>query len=497
MTSMATPSAEASANDMAALKLSDPAPDPERSVIVLLQRSQGLMVELEQFKACLKEKKQDKTVELRHFSTNLQSEIKSLGRLANLDPENEKVAHTISSSNFPFYSAVWNTAKGCKGITALRKRFFWCTGQTLLKSKKGDLSAKSNIKSVEVDIVAGEDLEWVKVNTITARRMIFDLAKAGWAEDDSTDDEDDDLVRLDTEDEPEGLLKQAKLLVEASKLARTKYRHPSVRLVLPRLTRNCPRQVANVLQEIRALGVTVQTFEDIPTSPEISKVLHRMVVDPFEKFSGTLNVDCTMIFSFISDLSHGRVEPKDWHHRFLIKQMEMESKDQLLPSIVWPACGTRKLVCTREAVVRAQEIVDTIGTNTEKQRMELLFDSNHESMRDKLAEEFQKLSEYSIPLDWQLPISVVDVDIPTIVSELPLVAKDVSNVLTGVNQSVFLYGWASGLTTISSNRVVAKEIEATIEANRGSVDVQGPEIWLSPMARSLVGKEKQRRGAKD
>ncbi|RAL64907.1 hypothetical protein DID88_001501 [Monilinia fructigena] len=389
---MAMPSAEAIAHNMAGLKLSDPAPDSEKSVTELLQRSQGLMAELEQFKACLKERKQDKTVELRHFSTNLQSEIKSLERLANLDPENERVAHTISSSNFPFYSAVWNTAKGCKGITALRKRFFWCSGQTLLKSKRGDLSAKSNIKSVEVDIVAGEDLEWVKVNTITSRRMIFDLAKAGWAEDDSTDDEDDDIVRLDTEDEPEGLLKQAKLLVEASK----------------------------------SHSADIRRY---PTSPEISTVLHRMVVDPFEKFSGTLNVDCTMIFSFISDLSHGRVEPKDWHHRFLIKQMEMENKDQLLPSIVWPACGTRKLVCTREAVVRAQEIVDTIGTNTEKKRMELLFDSNHESTRDQLAEEFQKLSEYRIPLKWQLPIWVVDVDISTIMSELPLVANDVSKCL--------------------------------------------------------------------
>lgn len=288
------------ANGMAALGLLDPEPNSERSVTELLQRSQDMMAELEQFKVCLKERKQDKTVELRHFSTNLQSEIKSLTRLANLDPENEKVAHTISSSNFPFYSAVWNTAKGCKGITALRKRFYWSTGQTLLKSKRGDLSAQSDIKSVEVDIVAGEDLEWVKVNTITARRMIFDLAKAGWAEDDSTDD-DDDLVRLDTEDEPEGLLKQAKLLVEASKLARTKYRHPSVRLVLPRLTRDCPKQVASVLQEIRALGVTVQIFEDIPKSPEISTVLQRMVVDPFENFSETLNVDCTMIFAFISE----------------------------------------------------------------------------------------------------------------------------------------------------------------------------------------------------
>ncbi|KAF7930559.1 uncharacterized protein EAE98_004959 [Botrytis deweyae] len=494
---MATFNGKNIAESMDALRLLDPEPNSERSVKDLLQKSQNLMTELEQFKALLKERKQDKTVELRHFSTNLQSEIKSLTRLANLDPEDEKVAHTVSSSNFPFYSAVWNTAKGCKGITALRKRFFWTTGQTLLKSKRGDLSAQSNIKSVEVDVVAGEDLEWVKVNTITARRMIFDLAKAGWAEDDSTDDEDENFARLDSDDESEGLLKQAKLLVEASKLARTKYRYPTVRMVLPRITRDCPKQVASVLQEIRALGVTVQIFEDIPTSLEISTVLQRMVVDPFEKFSETLNVDCTMIFAFISDLSHGQVESKDWHHRFLIKQMEMESEDQLLPSIVWPACGARKLICTREAVARAQEIIDTIGTDTEKKRMELIFGFNHESTRDKLAEEFQKLSEYSIPLEWQLPISIVDVDVTIIKSELPNVVYDVSKVLTGVNQSVFLYGWASRLTTISSNRVVAKEIEATIEANRGSVDVQGPDIWLSPMARSLVGKEKQRRGFKE
>lgn len=213
------------------------------------------------------------------------------------------------------------------------------------------------------------------------------------------------------------------------------------------------------------------------------------------------NYSCYLPANNSSSLSHGRVEPKDWHHRFLIKQMEMESKDQLLPSIVWPACAFRKLVCTREAVARAQEIIDTIGTETEKKRMELLFGFNHnhelQPTRDQLAEEFQKLSEYNIPSEWQLPISIIDVDIPSTLSELPPVANHVHNVLMGVNQSVFLYGWASKLTTISSNRVVAKEIENTIEAQRGEMDVQGPEIWLSPMARSLVGKEKQRRGVKE
>lgn len=304
------------ANSITALELSDPEPNSDRSAIDLLQRSRALMAELEQYKACLKAQKKDKSVELRHFSTNLQSEIKSLEKLAVLDPGDEKVAHTISSSNFPFYSAVWRTAKGCRGITALRKRVYWATGsgsgsgigtgrgEGLLKSKRGEVAGKQGIKSVEVDVVAEKDLEWVKVNTITAKRMIFDLAKAGWAEDDSSDDEEktDDAVRLDTEDESEGLLKQARLLVEASRLARSKYRYPSVRLVLPRLTRDCPKQVEAVLKEIRGLGVTVQVLEDIPPeSLDFEKLLERMVVDLFERFSETLNVDCTMIFAFISE----------------------------------------------------------------------------------------------------------------------------------------------------------------------------------------------------
>jgi hypothetical protein len=58
---------------------------------------------------------------------------------------------------------------------------------------------------------------------------------------------------------------------------------------------------------------------------------------------------------------------------------------------------------------------------------------------------------------------------------------------------VFFFGWWSGYTTISSNRTVAKEIEKTIEENRVR-DEAGPAIWISAESRSLVGKEKGRRG---
>jgi len=94
-----------------------------------------------------------------------------------------------------------------------------------------------------------------------------------------------------------------------------------------------------------------------------------------------------------------------------------------------------------------------------------------------------------------MPIEVVDVNLETTMAALPPVVAKVSEKLTPINQSVFLYGWANNMTTISSNRTVAKEIESVIEENRLDEETRGPDIWLSQASRSLVGKEKQRRGA--
>ena len=47
------------------------------------------------------------------------------------------------------------------------------------------------------------------------------------------------------------------------------------------------------------------------------------------------------------------------------------------------------------------------------------------------------------------------------------------------------------MTTVSSNRTVAKQIEGVVEKyGEGAV---GPMIWLREPARSLLGKEKERR----
>ncbi|KAH8672736.1 hypothetical protein BGZ60DRAFT_563139 [Tricladium varicosporioides] len=471
--------------------------DAQKLASDMQQKCGTLLQELEQFQAHLKQKKKQNDVELRTFKAGLQAEIKLIDKLATRsDTSSTKTAHSLRSSNFLFYAAVWATAKSCKSITALSRRFYWIPGKDILaiNGKVAVPGTRHKSHSAVVDIVCQDGLEWIKVSSNTEKRVIWDMAKAGWVGDSDSEESDFD------DDEPQGLLKQAQALMKASRATRVRYRHPKVRLVLPRIS-SIPKakEVGMLLQKIRNLGVTVQTSEDIPAEPLISDVLERLTADRAESFSDVLNVDCTVLLAFASDLSHGRVEPEDWHNKMISRQREMEAEEQLLPSSIWPACASKKLVCTREAGIRMQEIVDIIGTPAEKRRAELLMDLSGTSKltHKERIEEFQKLSDYIIPKDWQLPIEIEDVDVSAIKENLPPAASILANSLSTINSSVFLYGWKSGRTTISSNRTVAKEIEATVEEHRSSEEDKGPDIWLCAMTRSLVGKEKQRRGGND
>lgn len=343
-----------------------------------------------------------------------------------------------------------------------------------------------------VDIVCQNGLEWVKVSTILEKRILWDLAKAGWVGSDSSDE----VEQSDDDDEPEGLLKQAEALMKASKATRVKYRHPTVRLVLTRIS-SAPKvkEVGQILQKIRDMGVTVQTSDEIPESLPLAEVFERLAPGHGRALSDVLNLDCTVLLSFVSDLSHGQVDPQDWHNDFISKQRVVENKTPLLPTYLWPACRSRKLVCTKEAAVQMQEIVRIIGTEAEKRRTALLLglDDDASLTSEQTLREFQTLSDHSIPSDWCLPVKIVDVDIAQLKSSLPPSAQNVSETLSELNQSVFFYGWASGYTTLSSNLAAAKEIENIIEENRSSDTESGPDIWPC-MLRSLVGKEKQQRG---
>lgn len=156
-----------------------------------------------------------------------------------------------------------------------------------------------------------------------------------------------------------------------------------------------------------------------------------------------------------------------------------------------------------------QEIVALIGTPSERARADLLFDNDKSDPSataplPPLIARLASLSEYPVPPTLRLPITIAPV--PTsILESLPPVAKDVAKHLSPINRSVFLFGWASGFTTVSSNRAVAKVVEGivggfdgeVVEGTEGAGQERegvgaGPEIWLCGTARSLVGKERGR-----
>ncbi|KAL2075577.1 hypothetical protein VTL71DRAFT_520 [Oculimacula yallundae] len=483
------------AESMSSLALEDPEQEDTKQISIDMQRRcQQLLEELRDFQAHLKKLKKETRVEVKGFKGGLQSEMKALDRLAKADPKSPKTKHGLRSSNLQFYASVWSTAKTCTSVIGLLKRFYWPPSKDAQSTNgEAELQAIRKQNHALVDVVSQDGLEWIKVSSITEKKIIWDLAKAGWVGSDS--ESDDGLDPIEEDDEPEGLLKQVEALLKASRATLVRNRHPKIKLILPRI-RSVPdsKEVGNIINKIRDLGVVVHTSDEIPEPPPLAEAVQRMAAERFNTFSEVLNIDCTILLAFASDLSHGRVESEDWHNKAISRQIEMEAKDQLLPNSLWPACGAKDMVCTSHAAVRMQEIVKTIGTENEKKRGELLLTTDSSRNREDILRDFQNLTDYPVPKEWALPIRIVDVDLPSLIEELPAVGEKVAETLTLINQSVFLYGWARDLTTLSSNGSVAKGMESVIEANRKDETTLGPDVWLSQSSRSLVGKEKQRRG---
>ncbi|KAJ5678036.1 uncharacterized protein N7477_003669 [Penicillium maclennaniae] len=520
-------------------------PEPSAQVSTgLLQQCNTLLAELDELQSLLKSTlRNPQLVEVRQFRSNVNAELKMLQKLEqrmqnnalgaeHADPELEKrLLHAMRSSNLPFYQAVWDIAKmSCSGLVALGKRFYWDRENKVLERQEGPEKGKEKgkgkrkddagekqpnkdkRKSVFVDIVAGDGEEWVKVSTISESRLLFDMAKKGWERDsedeysegegsgkrtilknfDGSDDEDDD------EDELE-LIKLARDLRKAADATRVRYKHPRIRIVLPKITEGEILEVDDIIKEMRSYGIKVECQSSL-VDLGASNLAH-LLPQHFKNFTPTLNVDCTLLLAMVSDLSHIKnMAPSPSFHRAIVRQIEVEKEKPLLPTELWPAMGDHELVSTEEASKRMREIVDTIGTETEQTRMRIMMgNAPYDQLdRESLIQKFAELSDYEVPKNWRLPLKVVEaqsvIDTGKAEGKLPSVADKVAKGLSDINYSVFMYGWVTGMTTISSNRTIDKQIEATIEnSRRGEDDSEGPFVWICDTARSLVGKDKDRK----
>ncbi|KAK5736230.1 hypothetical protein LTR17_007570 [Elasticomyces elasticus] len=469
----------------------------------LVTRAKILLSELELFQERLRTLRKEAHVEVAHFRSSVQSEMAMLQRLSD-KPDDDATKHVARSSNLPFLETVWNTAKACKDVVSLQKRIYISPDKAISQGMRhmlagGKSARRKTCGAVAVDIITDKGKTWSRISHVTNQRLIFDLAKQGWNSGGSDPDDDDDETKAQQSDDDDDffdvpLLKTAKELTSAAKCFRVRTKTPSVHLILPRVRYGEMAEVDTILDACRATGATLflADQQQSPPSPIASAIL-AMAPDPLHSFSDILNIDCTVLLALVSEFSHAKVSKQPWFHTALQRQVEIEDNENLLPSLLYPAMGGRELVCTTEAAIRMREIVATIGTPSEKARTAIMMGDDTLKSRQELLDEMQEWSAYPVPKDWQLPIKSVDQyedDCQSL--HLPPQAGKVAEGMTPINASVFLHGWATGRTTITSNRTVVKQLETDLESFDDLDDeVVWPKIWLCPTARSLVGKEKR------
>ena len=478
--------------------------DLDATVQDLIKRCKTLYEEVEIYvEAVLERQKVTRVhhpVEYRNLRNDFRKELAFLQKIVDSGKPEEKIRHFIVSSNLTYYEALWGAAKRSRGLQAFRKYYFWDrhkepAGKRTLKGLslgKGGLGKGKT--AALVDIVADEGREWIRVSTVSEKRIVFDLAKLGWVNDSDSDEDMPDAHTIDWEDEDDedqvGIVRNARELARAARANPIQGRPPQVRFVLTRIVPGKMKEVDAIIAKIRATGAVVQCADDVPAPQPLQAVLNNLLVDRTRALSETLNIDCTVLLALISDISHKPCPILDWYPGEVKAQIEEEAGEKLLPTHLYPAIGSHSMVCTEEAAEQMHLIVETLATDMEKRRAQLLLakdDCEGRTSEDLIAE-WVSASDYSVPEGFKLPIRVVPSNLDTIVSQLPAAARKLKDEMSRLNSSIFFYGWAEGITTLSSNRTRARQIEHAINQHGLEDGEAGPHIWLCGESRSLIAK---------
>ncbi|KAL9106557.1 MAG: hypothetical protein Q9227_008403 [Pyrenula ochraceoflavens] len=383
----------------------------------VLARARLVLEEIQTFQAYLDSIGIRQHLELAAFkgyvakeTRNMDRKLSSRGNDESSDPElSLSTRRSLSGSNLPYYMAVWDHAKRCRGIKAVSKRVHFgkpgSSGDRFNKTS-AERSLEKVKSSVPVDIVSENGEELIKVITTNEKRLIFEMAKEGLGYDDmddsdeSSDEEQSGSAYQSSFRNPENdsnrgirIVRLAQDLYRASLHAWTsKYTHPRIQIILPNLTIGRVPQIDVLLSSIRAISpsITLITSTDLPLQPPVSlspSTLKNMAPSLlYPKLTATLNLDCTILLALISDFSHS--DPSNitilqttneassnprGHHANLLSQIEREAKDPLLPNKLYPLLCNHKLICSAPAARRCQEIVDTIATDSERKRCAAIF----------------------------------------------------------------------------------------------------------------------------
>ncbi|KAI1383410.1 uncharacterized protein F4822DRAFT_76983 [Hypoxylon trugodes] len=434
------------------------------------------------------------------FTNEVKAEAESLEKdIREPKPSDPLGVHHPHSSNLPFLEPIWGIAKNSKDVVRIRcalstgpyKKQVLAPGTRIVRSQ-GE-SRPNKLGSFIVDVVTDGGHSWYKVSSMTNKRVLFDLAKEAIYGGDSDDDEDVGAILQHYEDIP--LVKLARNLANTAKGHHIQTKNPSTFIVLPRIKEGEYPEVDKVLNVCRQLGVTLLCGDSVPPAPLLSDtLLHTMAPDPKANFTQILNIDTSLLVALASDFSHGVVVKQPWFSQSHNDHVDLEIAQPML-SMVYPLIGNHELVCTKEAAETFFHIVDTLSTDSEKARAYLIVDSitkNSEKSQEQRIEELRPLSIHDVPSSLQLPITIVDMNEDNCQDRLSDLIKEKLGNVVNPGQSVFSYGWAKGLTTMTCNSLVIKQLERDLES-LPTLDVPWPSIWAFPTSRPFVGVPKSMR----
>lgn len=359
----------------------------------------------------------------------------------------------------------------------------------------------------DIDQERLQGAEWLKIISKTEKRLLHELAEGGWdwgvEADESSVEEEDNALFEDIE-----ILRSATLLVRAARTNWHNYRHPRIRFVFTRIREGQDKEVDRLIRKLRLVG-----GEDISVAfhfadsewvtcdpPDIDTAIANLLPQD-DDITDPVLLDTSVLIALVSDISHTRVEQQVWHGVDVVAQIKAEQSGlAFLWHTAYPRIHGRTLLCTKEAFRQFSKINGIMGSPAEVERARLLF---HGPLED-----FERLSTHPVPKDLMLPVQILhdketNFSAASLVQtgSLPPVALEIQRQLQLTeNQYTHLYGWITGLTVITGNRVLAGKIVRIIEEsleqennNRGYD--HGPRICALSQNRALATRGPSRKKA--
>jgi len=426
----------------------------------------------------------------------------------------------------------WAVVKKCRGLVAINKEFPR-SPRLPVAPDAGWLAYKDQPfqeKTVLVDAVVDSGATWIKFISINPRTLEYQVMAEGWASEpeDSSDgegeaDADDGLIHTE-------FANTVKKIVLA---ARWNHCH-RLHLILPSLQEGksevVDRMIRFIRQKIGGEDVMVEVtcanssfLTDAPPAVDVAitaliQERDPLVAEDCARLTDMVNLDPSVLVALVTDLHHGPVplQPAS-QQKIIVKAIEDHETDnndlvprqEILAKVLYPALRGRKLVCTKFAAAYFRKLISAISTRSEEVRASFVLppadasDSKGPSTHAELLQEFQKWSSVPVPSDLQFPVQIVpdvtlsDIEILIANGQLPAIARGVAADLSPLNRSVYCYGWAHRLTTVTGHRGIERQIQLAVarhwtRSDDESAVLPPPDVWHRHLGGYLIHRDKPR-----